>query len=55
MTAIALIMMVLFILVIWGGLVGSVIMLSSSTDEETGELGTAPGTHDEALAAVRVS
>src|SRR5699024_8337309 len=41
MTAIALIMMVLFILVIWGGLVGSIIMLTNSTDEESGELGTA--------------
>ena len=55
MTALWRIMTVLFILVIWGGLVGTVNMLSNSTDGESGELGTAPGTHDEALAAVRVS
>lgn len=54
MTATALIMMVLFILVIWGGLVASVMRLTSTTDEESGELGTAPGTEDEALAAVKV-
>ncbi|APT93109.1 amino acid transporter [Corynebacterium phocae] len=45
----SLILMVLFILIIWGGLVGSSVMLARSTDETTGELGTAPGTDDESL------
>ncbi len=52
MTATAIIMMVLFILVIWGGLVASVMMLSGTKDEEVGELGTAPGTDDATLAGI---
>ena len=49
MTAPALILMVLFILVIWGGLVSAVLLLNNTRDETTGELGTAPGTDDESL------
>ena len=51
MQATAIILMVLFILVIWGGLVGSAAMLSRSDDNESGELGTAPGTDDASLLA----
>ncbi|MGP5660418.1 methionine/alanine import NSS transporter subunit MetS [Corynebacterium falsenii] len=49
MTAPAILLMVLFILVIWGGLVASVIFLSNNDDETSGELGNAPGTDDETL------
>ncbi|HIW96701.1 MAG TPA: methionine/alanine import NSS transporter subunit MetS [Candidatus Corynebacterium gallistercoris] len=49
MTAPAILLMVLFIMVIWGGLVASVILLSNNADETSGELGTAPGTDDETL------
>ena len=49
MSAAALVLMVLFILVIWGGLVASVLMLSNSNDDSTGELGTAPGTDNDSL------
>lgn len=45
-------MMVLFILVIWGGLVSSIILLAGTRDEEVGELGTALGTTDDELAAI---
>lgn len=49
MSITAIIMMVLFIVVIWGGLVLSSIMLAKTTDETSGELGTAPGTSNDAL------
>ena len=49
MTATALILMVLFILLMCVGLVSSVLLLNNTRDETTGELGTAPGTDDESL------
>lgn len=49
MTAPAILLMILFILVIWGGLVAAVLTLANTKDEEVGELGTAPGTDDETL------
>ncbi|MCQ9341526.1 methionine/alanine import NSS transporter subunit MetS [Corynebacterium phoceense] len=45
----AIILMILFIVVIWGGLLLSIVWLNRTKDEETGELGTAPGTDDETL------
>lgn len=53
MTATAIIMMVLFVLVIWGGLVAAITMLSGTDDDITGELGNAPGTDDASLLAVK--
>ncbi|WP_459611240.1 methionine/alanine import NSS transporter subunit MetS [Corynebacterium urogenitale] len=52
MTAPAIILMVLFILVIWGGLVATITMLSATDDEITGELGNAPGTDDASLTQI---
>lgn len=51
MSATAIVLMVLFILIIWGGLVASVVMLNSTNDDISGELGDAPGTDDRALTA----
>ncbi|HIW91430.1 MAG TPA: methionine/alanine import NSS transporter subunit MetS [Candidatus Corynebacterium avicola] len=45
----AIIMLILFIVVIWGGLVAAVLGLRGKIDEETGDLGTLPGTDDESL------
>ena len=50
MTPIAIAMMALFIVVIWGGLVISSILLARTSDDQTGELGTTPGTDDASLA-----
>ncbi|QFQ02787.1 hypothetical protein CUROG_07170 [Corynebacterium urogenitale] len=52
MTAPAIILMVLFILVIWGGLVATITMLSGTDDDTTGELGNAPGTDDASLTQI---
>lgn len=49
MTASSLILMVLFILVIWGGLVTSIVQLIHSDDDIAGELGNAPGTDNDSL------
>ncbi|WP_293771535.1 methionine/alanine import NSS transporter subunit MetS [uncultured Corynebacterium sp.] len=49
MNASAILLMILFIVVIWGGLVLSTAWLYSSDDAVTGELGDAPGTDDESL------
>lgn len=49
MTSAAIILMTLFIVVIWGGLVASVMMLHGTDDATTGELGDAPGTDDASL------
>ena len=49
MSAGAIIMLTLFIVVIWGGLVGAVLAIRGKVDEETGDLGTLPGTDDESL------
>lgn len=53
MSATAIIMMVLFVLVIWGGLVASITMLRDTDDDTTGELGNAPGTDDASLLAAQ--
>lgn len=45
----AVLLMLLFIIVIWGGLVFSVFLLSRTDDNTTGELGDAPGTDDASL------
>ncbi len=45
----AIIMLILFIVVIWGGLVLAILGLRGKIDEETGDLGTLPGTDDESL------
>lgn len=42
-------MLVLFIIVIWGGLVASALSLRGKVDEESGDLGTYPGTTDAEL------
>ena len=52
MHAPAIILMVLFIIVIWGGLVFSVSLLSRSDDDTAGELGNTPGTDDDSLMIV---
>lgn len=49
MTTSAILLFILFVVVIWGGLVVSSIWLARSNDEFTGELGNAPGTDDESL------
>ncbi len=49
MTATAILLMVVFIVVIWGGLVVSITLLTKTDDESAGELGTAPGTDNESL------
>lgn len=55
MTAAAIILMVLFILVIWGGLVAAITMLSGTDDNTAGELGNAPGTDDASLMSAGTS
>ena len=42
-------MLILFIVVIWGGLVFAALSLRGKIDEEVGDLGTLPGTDDETL------
>jgi flagellar basal body-associated protein FliL len=49
MSITAIIMMVLFMVFLWGGLVVAAVNLKNHSDEESGELGTAPGTDDETL------
>lgn len=46
MSAAAIAMLVLFIVVIWGGLVLSALSLRGKVDEESGDLGSLPGTTD---------
>lgn len=55
MTGPAILLMALFILVIWGGLVAAVLMLAKTDDNTTGELGSAPGTDNESLLAENAS
>lgn len=52
MAAESIILMVLFVLVIWGGLVASVVMLRATDDDSSGELGTAPGTDNDSLLGI---
>ena len=49
MTTSAILLFILFVVVIWGGLVVSSIWLARTDDDTTGDLGSAPGTDDEAL------
>ena len=49
MTTSAILLFILFVVVIWGGLVVSSIWLARTDDDTSGELGSAPGTDDEAL------
>lgn len=51
MSGIAIMMMVLFMVVIWGGLIASAIHLRNHPDDISGDLGTAEQTRDELLAA----
>ncbi|WP_408925387.1 methionine/alanine import NSS transporter subunit MetS [Corynebacterium sp. YSMAA1_1_F7] len=55
MTGPAILLMALFIIVIWGGLVSAILMLAKTDDDSTGELGTAPGTDNESLLSVNAS
>ncbi|APT91112.1 amino acid transporter [Corynebacterium sphenisci DSM 44792] len=50
MSGIAIVMMALFILIIWGGLALAIAHLMRHPDESSGELGTTPELSDEALA-----
>lgn len=49
MTTSAILLLILFIVVIWGGLVLSTVWLLRTNDDVTGELGDAPGADDETL------
>lgn len=49
MSTTAIVMMVLFMVFLWGGLVIAAVNLRNHSDEESGDLGTAPGTDDETL------
>lgn len=55
MTGPAILLMALFIIVIWGGLVAAILMLAKTDDAATGELGSAPGTDNESLLQVNTS
>lgn len=44
MTPIAITMMILFIVVIWGGMIASMVHLARHPDERSGELAKEPGT-----------
>ncbi|MDO5032624.1 methionine/alanine import NSS transporter subunit MetS [Corynebacterium sp.] len=45
----AILFLILFVVVIWGGLIVASAMLARTDDDVTGELGSAPGTDDETL------
>ncbi|AKE41753.1 methionine and alanine importer, small subunit [Corynebacterium kutscheri] len=49
MSTAAIFMMILFIVVIWGGLVVTIIHLQRHPDEQSGDLGTAEYATDEVL------
>ena len=55
MTGPAILLMALFIIVIWGGLVAAILMLAKTDDATTGELGSAPGTDNEPLLQVNTT
>ncbi len=50
MTGIAIVMMVLFMVVIWGGLAGAIVHLMRHPDDTSGALGDHSEHSDEALA-----
>lgn len=49
MSGIAIMMMVLFMVVIWGGLIVSILALRRNPDEMSGELGTSEYATDDVL------
>lgn len=49
MSGAAIAMMVLFMVFLWGGLILATINLKNHPDEQSGELGSGPGTDDESL------
>lgn len=49
MSGAAVTMMILFIAILWGGLATAAVSLRRHPDEQSGELGTGPGTDDESL------
>ena len=49
MTSTAILMMLLFMLVLWGGLAASIFHLTRHTDETSGVLGEEPDATDDAL------
>ena len=51
MTSIAITMMVMFMIVIWGGLAATLVHLQRHPDEQSGHFGTHPLTTDEVLTA----
>lgn len=51
MSGIAIMMMVLFMVVIWGGLIASALHLRANPDAVSGDLGTADDATDELLTA----
>lgn len=52
MSGIAIVMMALFIIVIWGGLALALVNLSNHPDEVSGDLGDHPDLTNEALGAM---
>ncbi len=51
MSGIAIIMMVLFMVIIWGGLIVAVVNLAKNPDEVSGDLGAHPELTNEILVA----
>ncbi|MDO5668581.1 MAG: methionine/alanine import NSS transporter subunit MetS [Corynebacterium sp.] len=54
MSGIAIMMMVLFMVVIWGGFIASALHLRSNPDDTSGALGNADYARDEQLAAQEI-
>ena len=54
MSGIAIMMMVLFMVVIWGGFIASALHLRSHPDDVSGALGTADHARDEHLTAQEI-
>lgn len=54
MSGIAIVMMILFITVIWGGFVATLIHLQRHPDEQSGQFGTNPDAADDVLIAQEI-
>ena len=54
MTGIAITMMIMFMIVIWGGLTATLVHLQRHPDEQSGHFGTHPLTTDEVLIAQEI-
>jgi len=54
MTGIAITMMIMFMIVIWGGLAATLVHLQRHPDEQSGHFGTHPLTTDEVLIAQEI-